>query len=921
MAPPAKPKPVRKANPLKNRAPVKAPPPTLVRQAAAGAAAAARAAAATPAKRACPNKECSMPTVVDGICHNCGFIVEESTIVSEVTFGENSSGAAVVQGSYVSADQSGARSIGPAFKRAGGGEDREATIRDGRRQMQSMGAQLQVSEPTIAAGVQIFKLAAMSNFIQGRRTDMVCAVCLYSACRKYKPCKVMLIDFADLVQTNVFKLGHTFKKLHEAVTIAKEGIQPVLPEELIFRFAQRLEFGPLMTKVAEDAIRMVQRMSMDWMVMGRRPSGVCGACLILAARMNNFRRTITEVVYIVKVTTHTIQKRLEEFKQTPSSALTVEEFLHNEFLESAHDPPSFYEKTEEFQKTKKRRKRKGHDGIDQEREGEGEVDGGEGSPSEHGESESPNPDKRQKPASSEEATSTSGGVSESQIDPSLRTTTAPDQPAAPVVELRRDADGFVIPPRPIQSHDIPIDPALMADAIEDQSGTSLERLNEEYNDTMTSVEEEDGDDDVDISALTSTPASKKRKRVPKGINVPPEWSEEEAILEKQISEMISDPNTINLAKNYAQGIPASERTSGSITVHDAILEDTEDYADDSHTDETMFDPSTSHHEESYAQAEERVAERMKADELKNPSRVICMDVDIGEDEFEDDPEVANCLLSAADSSRKEKVWVNHNKDWLRKQQLKLWAKKEAENGPPKARRNRKKKPRIGEGQTSAASSPGEAAVNALKLRAFSKKINYDAIHSLFSDGPNKRSDKNALGSAGTSRITSRAASEVDDSDNESITSAALSISDSISSPVMGESITMIKTAEPRNSRAARARAKARAAKAAAAAEAEAANKVVEDDDEDEDMDDDDYIKPVAAGPAPTEEDEEEDWRSSLKKSQTPAAQGEDQEDDEDMEDYDDLGGIEPGGLGDYDGDNTVYGDEDEEEDYGADEYE
>lgn len=131
MAPKPKPPPVRKANPLKNRAPIKAPPPTLVRQAAAGAAAAAARAATIPTKRACPNKECSAPTVVDGICHNCGFIVEESTIVSEVTFGENSSGAAVVQGSYVSADQSGARSIGPAFKRAGGGEDREATIRDG----------------------------------------------------------------------------------------------------------------------------------------------------------------------------------------------------------------------------------------------------------------------------------------------------------------------------------------------------------------------------------------------------------------------------------------------------------------------------------------------------------------------------------------------------------------------------------------------------------------------------------------------------------------------------------------------------------------------------------------------------------------------------------------------------------------------
>jgi transcription factor IIIB subunit 2 len=29
---------------------------------------------------------------------------------------------------------------------------------------------------------------------------MVVAVCLYSACRKERPCKVMLIDFADKVQ-------------------------------------------------------------------------------------------------------------------------------------------------------------------------------------------------------------------------------------------------------------------------------------------------------------------------------------------------------------------------------------------------------------------------------------------------------------------------------------------------------------------------------------------------------------------------------------------------------------------------------------------------------------------------------------------------------------------------------------------------
>lgn len=619
---------------------------------------------------------------------------------------------------------------------------------------------------------------------------------------------------------------------------------------------------------------MVQRMSMDWMVMGRRPSGVCGACLILAARMNNFRRTITEVVYIVKVTTHTIQKRLEEFKQTPSSALTVEEFLHNEFLESAHDPPSFYEKTEEFQKTVKRRKRRGHDGENQDEDGSGSDNG-------EGESESPGPNKRQKTASSE-TPSTSGTTADNPAGSTAENTPAPSTaqttpgPSQPVIELRRDADGFAIPPQPTQSHDIPIDPALIDSAIEEQSGTTLEKLNDKFNDTPVLAEDrlaEEEEQEVEemISAITSAvTSSNKRKRVPKEIVVPKPWNNSETELGSQIEEMVSDPNTIL-------------------------------------------------HAQEYAQAQVKVAAHMKAIELINPTKEVNMDVHIGEDEFEDDPEVQNCLLSAADVSRKEKVWVNANKDWLRKQQMKLWAKKEAENGPPKARRNRKKKPRIGEGQTSAASSPGEAAVNALKLRSFSKKINYDAIHSLFSDGPNKLSDKNALGSAATSRITSRAGSEMDNSDTESISSSA---APSITSSAMDdETVPIIRGTLPRNVARANYRAKLKA-KAEAEAAAAAASSPQPEEEDDEDQDGDDYIKAAAAAPAPAEEedDEIEDWRSSIKKSQTPAA-GEDQE-EYDEEEYDDFGGIEPGGLGDNDtgfGDETGYGDEDGE-DYGVDDY-
>ena len=52
-----------------------------------------------------------------------------------------------------------------------------------------------------AAG-QVFKLAVGLNFIQGRRTKTVAAVCLYIACRRQDGNTTMLIDFADVLMVS-----------------------------------------------------------------------------------------------------------------------------------------------------------------------------------------------------------------------------------------------------------------------------------------------------------------------------------------------------------------------------------------------------------------------------------------------------------------------------------------------------------------------------------------------------------------------------------------------------------------------------------------------------------------------------------------------------------------------------------------------
>lgn len=202
----------------------------------------------------------------------------------------------------------------------------------------------------------------------------------------------------------MFKLGRAYKALLDELRLGGNVfiMNPIDPESLIYRFAKQLEFGSSMMQVASEAVRIVQRMNRDWMITGRRPAGICGAALILAARMNNFRRTIREVVYVVKVTELTIHQRLKEFKATESGDLTVDQFRSVQ-LENAHDPPAFTQ------------------------------------------------GKRLKQAMKQKNASTEIANGDEDENARQLTTTS----SAPRT-MRVDADGFAIP-------DVPIDPALLAD--------------------------------------------------------------------------------------------------------------------------------------------------------------------------------------------------------------------------------------------------------------------------------------------------------------------------------------------------------------------------------------------------------------------------------------------------------------------------
>ncbi|KAG8949011.1 transcription factor TFIIIB subunit brf1 [Tulasnella sp. 424] len=308
----------------------------------------------------------------DSTCIQCGVVVAENALVSEVSFGETSGGAAIAHGTLVAEGSTYARTGGG---RRGGQESSEQAIYNGRIRIAQVGTAMNIPDTIRDSALRYYKLAVSASFTKGRQSRLVVAACLYAACQNAQ-FGYMLIDFSDVLQINVFVLGATYLKLIQVLHLPRP--YAIDPAHYIARFAALLEFGDETPKVAHDAVRLVRRFSADWMNTGRRPAGICGACLLLAARMNNFRRSVQEIVQVVKIADATLVKRLEEFKSTGSSNLTVTQFRDDQHWlpEEMEAPPIIKKQERQKERRDKRRKRKQEEADgDEERSGSVDADG------------------------------------------------------------------------------------------------------------------------------------------------------------------------------------------------------------------------------------------------------------------------------------------------------------------------------------------------------------------------------------------------------------------------------------------------------------------------------------------------------------------------------------------------------------------
>uniref|UniRef100_F1KRU3 B-related factor 1 n=1 Tax=Ascaris suum TaxID=6253 RepID=F1KRU3_ASCSU len=285
----------------------------------------------------------------DSTCVKCGMVLEESAIVLDVTYQERSGAGSTLVGQFISHDHEQRHTFSgvPGLPHQ---EPREVTYMKGKKLIVEIASQLRINQHCIDTAHNFFRMCVCRNFTRGRMRSHVVAACLYMTCRLENTAH-LLLDFSDVTQVNVFDLGRTLNFLARSLKINLPTTDPCL---YILRFAVLLEFGEKEKEVVSLATRLVQRMKRDWIATGRRPTGLCGAALVLAARCYNFNRTIGDIVRVVHISETVVRKRLDEFGKTPSSELTIDEFTTVD-LEHCEDPPAFRESRRKAREQLKRK--------------------------------------------------------------------------------------------------------------------------------------------------------------------------------------------------------------------------------------------------------------------------------------------------------------------------------------------------------------------------------------------------------------------------------------------------------------------------------------------------------------------------------------------------------------------------------------
>jgi len=115
------------------------------------------------------------------------------------------------------------------------------------------------------------------------------------------------------------------------------------PSLYLERYSRKLDVGMgNQRKVQSTALRLIQFMHREWICVGRRPNGLCGAALLIATYYHGFRISAKEIGDVVRMAAGTIKLRLWELRETPMRIMDKQAFEEGS-LDADHRglPPCF----------------------------------------------------------------------------------------------------------------------------------------------------------------------------------------------------------------------------------------------------------------------------------------------------------------------------------------------------------------------------------------------------------------------------------------------------------------------------------------------------------------------------------------------------------------------------------------------------
>ena len=243
-------------------------------------------------------------------CKFCGFLIDENISNPEINFETKKNGQKEIRGQLIRKQN--------VFKISQ--QKSPALFTFGvRRKLTQLGTQLRISNEYIESAFKLFIFSINNKFKIRKSLHSLSISCLYAICRKEKT-PHLLVDFSDISQTRSSKIGVEFLKFLKITRIPLPVIDPSI---YIHRFVWKLNLGNKTNSVIMTALRLIAHMKRNWMSTGRKPTGLCGAAILLSTRIHGITKNQKEISKVVRIGYQALRCRLFEIEQTSIKKMDI----------------------------------------------------------------------------------------------------------------------------------------------------------------------------------------------------------------------------------------------------------------------------------------------------------------------------------------------------------------------------------------------------------------------------------------------------------------------------------------------------------------------------------------------------------------------------------------------------------------------